>query len=265
MEMYRKFYSEEAVKELINVENVVSSENPEVKKAVPHFLLWAEEERVASAFGKDYAERIRKGKVFGDRASYSYLELAYPKEEASEQKFNMFFDSMAEMAATYNRFTGVFLISLENWKEASPDSPRFAMLMEYVLDHVENVRFIFLVSPKAKYAKRIEGTLIRTLDVKQIRLPLPDLDAATAYVVERLNEAGVELPKRVVPMVGNLISKLMREERYKGIVTLERVIGKLMYLKKSDKDTSWDRTLKSLEEQLEYIPEETVGRIGFLK
>lgn len=265
MESFFKFFPDKAMKELKKAELVTRSEQKEIKESIPHYFLWTSEECMASSFAKEYAEIVRKGYVFPDLPVDCYLELAYPKEESSERDFNMFFDSLVQKAVNRNCFRGVFLISLKNWEQSNPGSMRFESLMKFIKRNSGNMKFVFCVSPTARYAKKITRAIGGVLDVTEVDMPLPDLKTAMLYVEEKVKYMNCFGEAVVDEGLQDFLKEVVEGSYYEGFATLERIVVKMRYLLVSQNEASLDLIYDELRKQFVQGKEDEMCKIGFLR
>lgn len=264
MESVFGFMPENVTKELKKAEFVARNERKEVKASIPHYFLWTCEECVASSFAKELANVIRKRYVYPDLPNDCYLELAYPKEEASERDFNMFFDSLVQKAVDRNCFRGVFLISLKNWEQANPGSMRFEALMKFVKNNSPNMKFVFCISPTARHAKKIVRTIREVLDVTEVDIPTPDFKTAVLYVEEKAGSMDF-LCKGTCDGLKDLLKEVVDGPNYEGFATLERIVVKLRYMLYSQDEATMDSIFEELRKQFVQEDVDEKCKIGFLR
>ena len=242
---------------------VILEKKGNVRKMIPHYLLWTEEERGALAFAKEYSEILEQNMVFSEEKTESYfLGLSFPQEDSPDYSYQLFFDSARQRANTRNRFCGVFLINLENWINASARSPRFEALIDYVRENEDSIRFVFCLSASSKDATYIASRLDEEIGVKCFEVPMPDMEVAKHYVESELMEMSIVL----LPADGTIVRKMLKDvtgsSQYKGYETLDRIVKQLGYASLAGDEMVLKETVAKIKDGFS-VKEET-RRIGFL-
>lgn len=242
---------------------VILEKKGNVRKMIPHYLLWTEEERGALVFAKCYSEILERNMVFSEEKAESYfLGLNFPKEDSPDNSFHLFYDSARQRANTRNRFCGVFMINLENWASASARSPRFESLLEYTKENESTIRFVFCLPATSKDAAYIAGRLNEEIGVKCFDIPLPDIELANRYVESELKEMSIVLPPPDGTIVRKMIKEVTGSSQYKGYETLDRIVKQLGYASMEGEERALSETVARIKEGFS-VKEET-RRIGFL-
>lgn len=103
---------------LHKIERVTSSSNKKMKASVKDILLVSPSCKELSKIAKCYERIITSNGVYPVRGVRTYMELVYPAS-GKDSDLKAFFASPRLAAATQNKFTGVFLISFEQWNGAN--------------------------------------------------------------------------------------------------------------------------------------------------
>ncbi len=232
-ELIDSLNTEEEVKDVLRkIQKVASSPNSKMKQSVKDLFIVSPSCKELSKIAKCYERIIVSNGVYPIRGTRTYLELAFPSS-GKEKDYQEFFDSPRIAAATQNYFTGVFLVSFEQWKSANEliRDIAFKDLIQFVNDNKDHISFVFHVTPDFRDAKALHNELAKHLNICQIKHSLPDMKSAVRFIEKQLLESGIELDSSAKKEMKKLIeTKLdVNSNAYQGYSTLERLASNLQF------------------------------------
>ncbi|MGN0438748.1 MAG: hypothetical protein ACI4F4_09520 [Lachnospiraceae bacterium] len=224
--------SEEIKDVLRKINSVASSNNPKMKQSIKNIFIVSPTCDELSKIAMCYERIITTNRVYPTRGTKTYLELAFPAS-GKDIDYREFFASPKLVAATQNYFTGVFLISFEQWKSASEliRDIAFVDLTNFINSNKEHISFVFHVTPQFKDAKQLQKEFAKHLNICQIEHSLPDLKNAIQYVEKQLCEGGVELNASGKRELKKLLEEKIdvTSNSYYGYRTLEQLVSNLLF------------------------------------
>ena len=214
------------------INNVASSPNTKMKKSVKDLFVISPSCKELSKLAKCYERIIVLNDVYPIRGTRTYLELAFPCSQRGND-YKDFFVSPKLAAATQNCFAGVFLISFEQWNNASEliKESAFWDLIKFLESNKENVSYVFHITPEFKNAELLYKELAKQLNLCQIKHSHPDLNLAIEYVEKQLNEAGIDWDTSGKEEMEKLIEEKIdvMSPTYRGYRTLEKFVSNLQF------------------------------------
>ncbi len=224
--------SDEVKDGLYKIDKVASSGNQLIKSAVKDLFISCPSCKELSKIAKCYERIITCNNVYPVRGTRTYLELAFPSS-GIDKDYKEFFASPKLAAATQNYFTGVFLISFEQWGGANDliRSPAFNELVKFINDNKSRISFVFHVKPEFKEQKVLLNEISKYVNLYIMEHNLPDMNMAFKFVETKLNESGIELDKAGKQELKKLLEDKidMDASTYKGYQTLERFASNLQF------------------------------------
>lgn len=232
-EMIQSLNVSDEVKEgLYKIEKAASSGNQLIKSVVKDLFISCPSCKELSKIAKCYERIITCNSVYPVRGTRTYLELAFPSS-GKDKDYMEFFASPKLAAATQNCFTGVFLISFEQWSGANEliRNPAFNELVKFINDNKSHISFVFHVKPEFMGQKVLLNEFSKYVNLYVMEHTLPDMGMAFKFVETKLNESGIELNKAGKQELKKLLEdKLdMGASTYKGYQTLGRFASNLQF------------------------------------
>lgn len=224
--------SEETKTLLRKINNVASSSNTKMKKAVKDLFVISPSCKELSKLAKCYERIIVLNGVYPIRGTRTYLELAFPCSQRGSD-YKEFFASPKLAAATQNCFAGVFLISFEQWNNAGEliKESAFGDLIKFLESNKENISFVFHITSEFQNSELLYKELSKQLNLCQIKHSHPDLTLAIEYVEKQLNEAGIDWDtsgkEEMEKLIGEKINVM--SPAYRGYKTLEKLVSNLQF------------------------------------
>ena len=209
----------------------------------------------------DYAKQARTRSF-----KQSYLALKYPDGRLMD--FQRFFDSPLRVANHYNRFEGVFCIDLSGWTDRTR-SPEFEMLLEYLDNHKEKVKYVFVASAnQAQETQELYNCLSGVMRIREIEMTYPKVDSFLSYAVEELDGKGIAISNDAEPVLGQYINDLSNRSGFIGYETVNRLVDEVVYSLKEGQEAQGlvtkDRLLALQAICLQCVPEsKPAKRMGF--
>lgn len=253
VELIEHLNASEEIKEVLHRMNcVASSYNPKMKQSVKDLLVVSSGCEEVSAIAKCYERIITANGVYPTRGTRTYLELAFPATD-EETEYREFFASPRLAAATQNHFSGVFLISLEQWKGATEliKKDAFEELLKFIDRNQQHTSFVFHITPQFRDRKLLQNELNRYLNLCTLEFSLPDRNLALLYVEQQLEKAGICLSASGKKELRRLMEEIIdiTPEAYHGYRTLEKFAADLQfelyanrtYKTKTDQTVSCDK------------------------
>lgn len=224
--------TEDIKEKLLSIERVASSENIKVKASVKHLFINSPSCKELSKIAKCYEKIITNNKVYPVRGLRTYLELAFPAT-GKEKDYKEFFASPRLAAATQDYFTGVFLISFEQWKSAKEllQDSSFSNLIKFIDANKCHISFVFHVTPEFKDISFLYHELSKHVNLYLLEHSYPDINMAVKYIETQLIDSGIKLD----PSGRHEIQKLVEEKidvsstAYHGYQTLEQFVAGLQF------------------------------------
>ena len=224
--------SEEIKDVLRKINSVASSSNSKVKQSVKDLFIISPSCKELSKIAKCYERIIVTNGVYPTRGTRTYLELAFPSS-GKERDYKEFFASPQLAAATQNYFTGVFLISFEQWTSANDlvKDSAFKDLTQYIDSNKERISFVFHVTPEFRDSNHLQKELSKHLNVCLLKHSLPDMDSTIQYVEKQLSEAGIKLDssgkREIIKLLEEKID--VTSKSFQGYRTLEKFVSNLWF------------------------------------
>lgn len=147
--------------------------------------------------------------------------------------YSAFYNSPRLVAATQNNYTGVFLISFEQWhnfSELSRDAV-FEELLNYIDKNKSNISFVFHVLPEFGEADKLARALNGHANIEQLQLSKPRLKEAKEYVTNEMEKTKIYFTDGAKEQLEFLIETKVNTESqaYLGYETLKRFTEDLVY------------------------------------
>lgn len=207
--------SEDARNTLLRINRVAASEGEEIKTSVKDLFLICPSGQVVSSIGHCYETIITCNGVYPVRGTRTYLALAFPVS-GTDMDYKEFFASPTLAAATQNYFTGVFLISFEQWTGADDliKDQAFTYLIRFINCNKSHMSFVFHVTPDFRDKENLYKELGRYVNLYLIeQMPL-DKEYMVKYISDRLVRVGIEFDEEGWQEMGRLFEeKLNASER----------------------------------------------------
>lgn len=224
--------TEEAKTILKKIQGVAGSNNPVIKSSIKNLFITCPYGAALSDYARAYERIIIENGVYRVVGKGTYLELAFPKM-GTDKDYAEFYNSPRIVAATINDYTGVFLVSFEQWcgyNELVRDEA-FSSLLKYVDRNKKNVSFVFHVLPEFTEKERLYLLLSSHVNLKKVELINPDLSKATEFVIGELKKTDITLTASAKGELENFISKKVdiTSPHYLGYRTLERLSKNLIF------------------------------------
>lgn len=266
---------------LFKIESVASSNNSKIKASIKDIFISSPSCKELSRIAKCYERIITSNSVYPIRGSRTYLELAFPASGV-DKDYKEFFASPRLIAATQDYFTGVFLISFEQWKSANDviRDASFKELIKFIDDNKEHISFVFHVTSSFKDSKVLCNELGKHVNLYFIEHTFPDMEHAIKYVETQLSESGIEFNTSGKREIKKLIKEKIdtTSSTYHGYRTLEHFVANLQFelyahvarkhTESSDKESSYSISkdeIRMIADSIE-IPDENTSyqrKLGF--
>lgn len=221
------------IKEMLyKVLSVASSNNPKMKASVKDLFIKSPSCKELSKIAKCYERIITTNMVYPIRGSRTYLELAFPFL-GKDSEYKEFFASPKLVAATQNVFTGVFLISFEQWKGASEliRDIVFQDLVNFINNNKNNISFVFHVTPDFSDANVLYNELEKYINLCLLEHSFPDINLAILFIEKKLEESGIKFSaegkKEIKKLLEDKISIISNS--YHGYETLEKLAANIKF------------------------------------
>lgn len=233
IEMIQKLnVTEEAKVVLRKVQGVASSNNPLVKASIKNLFVTCPYGAALSDYARAYERIIIENGVYRVVGKGTYLELAFPKK-GTDKDYAGFYNSPRIVAATINDYTGVFLVSFEQWGGYNElvRNEAFYGLLEFVDRSKKNISFVFHVLPEFADKEKLYLLLSSHVNLINVELANPDLSKATEFVISELKKTDITLTDSAQRELGNFISEKVdiNSSQYLGYRTLERLSQNLIF------------------------------------
>ena len=217
---------------LRKVEDVASSGNAKIMGSVADIFIKSPACSELSKISHVYEDVISGYGVYPFRGVGTYLELAFPAG-GTEQDYKEFFASPRRVAATQNRFSGVFLVSFEQWKSANDliRDTNFKSLLKFIEANKNNISFVFHVTPEFRDAKDLLNELSSHINLVYLEHFLPDRLQALEYIKSQLKAADIDLTQDALEEIDRLVDEKidLSSKNYHGYKTLERLSKRLLF------------------------------------
>lgn len=223
--------SEEAKSILRRVKKIAASSNGKVKASVKDLFVVSPSCKELSKYARCYEQIIMGHGVYKIRGAATYMELAFP--QGNKEDYQKFFASPRIVASTQNYFTGVFLISFEQWTSSRDllSEEGFRHLLQFVDDNKHRISFVFHVRPEFGGCSQLVQALKRHVNLLETKISYPDLDVAADYVAKQLKESGMKLSAKAKTELKKLIDEKvdMNSPAYSGYTTLEMLVEDIRF------------------------------------
>ena len=191
---------------LLKINTVARAGNKKIQASVKDLFIKSPECKELSQIGRCYERIIVSNRVYLSRGKKTYLELAFPASDI-EEDYNKFFASPKLVAETDNYFSGVFLISFEQWNSANEliRSRAFSKLINYINNNKKYISFIFHVTPEFRDANVLQNELSKHLNFFSLEHEARNVEKCLAYVKEQFVDAGISISESGVNEIRCLI------------------------------------------------------------
>lgn len=224
--------SDEAKEVLRRTLRVASSSNPAMKESVRNLFVVCPHGACLSDYAKTYERIIIENNVYRIVGKGTYLELAFPKM-GTDKDYLGFFNSAKLIAATINSFSGVFLISFEQFGSYNElfKEPAFTNLLKYIDSNSKNISFVFHVLPEFSDYEKLKSTFQAHVNLMEVTLSKPDILDATDYVANELGKTNIIFTKDAKKKLETLVSKKidLSSKAYLGYTTLDRFANNVAF------------------------------------
>ena len=273
-EVIKELNVDEEIKEILrNIDKVASSSNERVKRSVKDLFIECPSCNELLDIAHAYERIIFDNGVYLARGSKTFLALAFPNSD-NPSDYKDFYASPLIASATQNIYTGVFLISFEQYESGNNlvKSEHFRELMEYVEQNKSHVSFIFHVNNHMNEIDMLRNALKKHVNMVCTGFKHPDSDVASTYVMHQLSKAGFVLEEGADEEIHELIeAKIDFESKdYDGYHSLEMLTDNLQYeltvtSKGSSVNTISAGDVKNIQSRIETVSYESESRplIGF--
>lgn len=268
--------TEEAKVVLRKMQRVASSSNPAIKASVKNLFVTCPHGAALSDYARAYERIIIENDVYRVVGKGTYLELAFPKM-GTDKEYSEFYNSAKIVAATINDYTGVFLVSFEQWSgynEIVRDSA-FSEFLKFVDNNKKNISFVFHVLPEFSDREKFYSLLNGHVNLKKVELSNPDLSKATDFIIGELKRSEITLTDSARKKLGEFVSEKVdiSSQDYLGYRTLERLSNNIIFEatcifdeeQKTDKKIDV-QTMERLSGEVEFSLDErtTKSKLGFV-
>lgn len=217
---------------LKRVNKVTSSDNVTMKKSVKNLFIVCPHGAGLSEYARLYERIIISNGVYPIRGKGTYLELAFPRM-GSEKDYAAFFNSPRLVAATQNDFTGVFLISFEQWNSYNDilKDKAFDELLAFIDQNKGNISFVFHVLKDFYDSDKLARALNSHVNLEKLQLTKPMLSEAIDYVTKEMMKTNIILTDGAKSNLEALIRNRVNTESqaYLGFETLKRLADDIIY------------------------------------
>ncbi|MCR4961633.1 MAG: hypothetical protein K6A74_09275 [Lachnospiraceae bacterium] len=234
---YKKLIEELNVSEQIKdflrkVKMVASSGNTKIKESVTDMFIKSPSCSELSRIAKVYESIITGYSVYPMRGIGTYLELAFPYS-GYDSDYKEFFASPRRVAVTQNFFSGCFLISFEQWRNAKEliNDERFSLLIDFIESNKENISFVFHVTPDFRDEKDLFDELNIHTNLFYLEHYLPDRVQALEYIKKQIREANIELNQEGMAEIDRIIDEKVdfTSKSYCGYETLDKLSRRILF------------------------------------
>ena len=227
MSMQKRF-SPEAEEILENIRNTAAKGQME---CIPNLLIVSDTGAGFSEYSRRIEEILNQYKAFSMRGEKTYFEVTFPPIEASERDFRKFMQSGNAVALFQNEYSGVEVISFEEYLGKDIFGPRFDILLNYIDKAKERTFFIFKVNQAFKAKNELFGRLNNHINLLQLSLEQPGSYEAVNYIITRLKEQGFEFTFKAREALEEVILSRLEhsKETYRGYHTLNLLSQSIAY------------------------------------
>lgn len=268
--------STKAKEVLKRIDKVSRSESVAMKNSIKNLFIVCPNGAGLSEYAKAYEEIIISNGVYPIHGKGTYLELAYPRA-GLEKDYIAFYNSPRLVAATQNDYSGVFLISFEQWSnysELSRDTA-FDTLLSYIDRNQKNISFVFHVLPEFGDADKLASVLNGHVNIERLQLSKPQLKEAKEFVNNEMKKTKIRFTGGAQDKLDTLIENRvnMESQAYLGYETLRRFTDDLIYevVCICDEDVNGERkidikTMMTLSESIGFSldEKELKPKVGFM-
>lgn len=216
-------------KQALNTINcIVKSNNPRIRETVPSLLVISDDSYGVSSYAKEYGKIIDET-VLQIKGKEIYIELVFPKDNEKEE--NLFFSSPQRVACIRNRFYGSILISLCEF--AGQDllkSDSWKRLKEFIEQNKRNTYFVLHVLSDFKAVEQLASELKECLNIIEVRLDKPNVEASMRYTVDELSKMGILIDEEYIDVFKEkVIEKVVHKNSYMGYKSLDSLVRRIGY------------------------------------
>lgn len=160
---------------------------------MPHLLVVGSGNE-GETIGKLYAKMFEEYDLYPYRSEKNYLKLTYPVE-GTDSLYDRFFVSPDIVASTTNRYYGIFVIDLDQWKSARGimDNNTFVNLMDFVCENKRNISFVFTVGNEFYAKEELIYILKRKLNLEIFQDMMLKEEECLDYLVGEINQGGYKV------------------------------------------------------------------------
>ena len=177
-----------------------------------------------------YRHIIQEKGILGKECDY--LKLIFPGPDHGEEHFDKFFCSPRISAVTSNNFSGVFVVSLEEWKcEKLIEEKCFERLMDYIQTN-RKMRFAFLCHQEDKGVDLLIEILKKHLNIVDIHIGKLSLGDSYLYVYKKLQDKGLSICKKgksYIYLKNIILVPNISREGFLGYRDLDRIIEIILF------------------------------------
>ena len=211
-----------------NIAKIAFSVRRNKLELLPHLHLISNKGRGVTKLGKCYADILDASDAFFPYFC-DYLELNFP-HGAKETDYQKFFQSAREKAVFQNYFTGVFLISLEEWRGVHlKKDDVFGSLINFVNKNKRNIRFIFLTPEDDEFCEEVGRVLRKEIEISTIRLSALNEIQSWEYLSKILRERDLSFTKEGVAAAKKLVKQALPVIKDKGYHALNELGNRIEF------------------------------------
>ena len=202
---------------------------------MPHLMVVTSHDGIEDeTIGKLYAHILDEYDLYPFKSEKNYLKLTYPVD-GMDYIYDKFFASPTIVASTTNRYYGVFVIDLSEWKTSRNihQNKHFIKLMDYVANNKKNITFVFAVDKDFQSMDELEYTLKKKLNVEIFQDLSIEKDDCIDYIVENVEKFGFRVTNGAKQLISiNIHECLEREDMNYDILELivHRIHLKIMLM-----------------------------------
>lgn len=233
MQMIGELKLKEDIKDkLVELTKVAGDPDPGIRRSVKDLFIKCPSCDELLKIGRVYERIVKENRIYQGCGARTFLALSFPNS-SDRSKARDFFASPRIASGTSNVFSGVFLISFEEYERGQElvDSEHFGKLIEYLDLNRSHTSFIFHVRNEMRDADCVLNELKKHVNLISMTFSHPDLAEASVYVSDRLRSSGVELDRNATAAIRKLIHEKANPELsgYDGYHSLELLADNIRY------------------------------------
>lgn len=211
---------------LLKINTVAGAANKRVQASVKNLFIKCPECKELSEIARCYERIIVSNGVYLTRGKRTFLELAFPNSDMDED-YNKFFASPKLASETENFFSGVFLVSFEQWNSANEllRNRAFPKLIKYIDSNKKNMSFVFHITPTFRDSNFLQNELSKHLNFLSLEYAF-DIDSSLTYVAEQFEEAGITISESGINEIKQLIES---KTNVMGDNALEQLVDNMLF------------------------------------